>query len=252
MWHRIPTSEEQRMVMGVLLKFLCHRIRNFHTAMFNRIIENLIMMVQIFHSSNMYCNAKQSDGITMGEKDGCMKAADLSRANEYVWQYQSKSIQRFSAPEIRYRKTIRSSCESPPAAKEAAWAALVKYFALLCSLAFPPPYMFITVTPDDLRNYRILVDSFRQTQYVFGAIDLNYFTGEQNIGFDIVRQDARVKYLIIEAVTKHIFCWSEKVRKLTAVGWSTDVLWWHLATTEEQGRKSLHCHILVFVHSHSQ
>lgn len=240
-----------RQRLDVLRKFLRHRNRNFHQAMFNLIVEDLIMKEQIFQSTKMYCNAKQSDGSGMGEKYGSMKAADLSRAIENVRQNQS--VQHSSSPENRYLKSIRSSCESLPHSNESALAARVKYFSFLIS--FGLPCIFLTVTPDDTCNFRIIVYSLMQKQYVFGGIDPNDFTDEQIIGDYKVRQDARVNYpglcaeeynRIIEAVIKNIFCWNETEQKSTGVGLFAEVLAWCLAT-EEQGRKSLHGHFLMFV-----
>jgi hypothetical protein len=237
--------------LEVLRKFLQHRIPEFHSPMFNLIVENLVMKETIFKKTQMYCNVKSSDQSSMGEKYGSMSAAALERAIHDVRNH--LSVQHSNSSEHQYLKSIRAACKHLPHSNEASVDARTKYFSFL--IRFGLPCIFLTISPDDLRNYRIIVYALNGTEKANGFVDVKELSDDQILADFKVRQQARFDHpglcaeeyeRIIELVIKHMFNWNEKEQKSEGVGLFAEVLAWCIAT-EEQGRKSLHGHMLLFI-----
>ena len=53
---------------GVLKTLLQQRKPEFHTAMFNLIVQSILIKAQAFRSTRMECNAKAKDGSTMSSQ----------------------------------------------------------------------------------------------------------------------------------------------------------------------------------------
>jgi hypothetical protein len=90
---------------------------------------------------------------------------------------------------------------------------------------------------------------------LFANIDVNEMSEEKVLADFRVRQTARSdnpglcaeEYRrIMDLVIKHIFQWDDENQESTGVGVFGELLAWCLAT-EEQGRKTLHGHYLLFV-----
>jgi len=47
---------------------LQHRKPEFHTALFNLIVQSTLMKAMVFHSTKIYCNATNTDGTKMSER----------------------------------------------------------------------------------------------------------------------------------------------------------------------------------------
>ena len=137
----------------VLQKYLQHRKPAFHSAMFNLVVENLIMKDTIFSKTKIYCNVKCSDNSTMGEKYGSVLAKDLERA---IQDNRNRlTVQHSNSAEHQFLKSIRAACGSLPHSNEASMETRRKYFPFL--MMFGMLAIFLTINPDDLRNYRIVV-----------------------------------------------------------------------------------------------
>jgi hypothetical protein len=89
----------------------------------------------------------------------------------------------------------------------------------------------------------------------FGNTDVNLLSNKDVTKEFKVRQETRTKFpglcswncqMIVQLVIKHIFGWNEGEQKSTGMGPFGELEAWTLAT-EEQGRKSLHGHFLLFV-----
>ena len=128
------------------------------------------------------------------------------------------------------------------------------YFSFL--MKFGIPAIFLTITPDDLRNFRIVVYSFPPDKVsLCGEVDPKTLS-ECDILTDFnVRRETRSQHpglcaeeyqRMMELVTKHLFNWDTKTQTSKGVGLIGELLAWCLAT-EEQGRKSLHGHFLLFM-----
>lgn len=63
-WKRHMTRKRE----DVLKQLLQHRKPEFHTALFNLIVQSTLMKAVVFSSTKMYCNAKCSDGSQMSDR----------------------------------------------------------------------------------------------------------------------------------------------------------------------------------------
>lgn len=237
--------------LSVLKHYLRHRRSGFHGAMFNLIVQNCLMKETIFTTARIRANMKCSDGSSMGEKYGKIKAKELE--NAILASRLKVPYAHSSKPAPQYLKTIHAACSNLPHSNEASQDARKIYFSYL--IKFGLPCIFFTISPDDSRNYRIVVYSLQHKEYEFGKIDVNSFSDEEIMMEFNIRHNIRVgcpglcaeEYQrIIQLVIKHIFQWDLEGEKSTGVGIFSELLAWCLAT-EEQGRKSLHGHFLLFV-----
>jgi hypothetical protein len=237
--------------LGVLRKYLQHRKHAFHAPMFNLIVENLVMKQTIFQKTQMFCNIKAADQTTMGEKYGSMSANELERAIHDVRN--DLSVQYSNSKEHQFLKSIQAACKHLPHSNEASLDARTTYFAYL--MRFGLPGIFLTVSPDDLRNYRIVVYALKPNQNVHGSVNVKDLSDDQILTDFKMRQDTRFNHpglcaeeyeRIIELVIKHVFNWNEEEQRSMGMGLFAEVLAWCIAT-EEQGRKSLHGHMLLFI-----
>ena len=240
----------KRAKKDVLRKYLQHGKPNFHTPLFNLIVENLIMKEKVFDKSRMFCNVRQSEYSAMGEKYGTMTGQQLERAINNV-QYNLPS-QHSSAAENQFLKSIQAACADLPHSNEASMTARKIYFSYL--MRFGIPAIFLTVTPDDLRNFRIILYSLKEVK-AFGTYNVEDMQDEDIIAEYTLRSNARSQYpglcaeeydRIIELVIKHLFNWNAAKQESNGPGIFAEVLAWCLAN-EEQGRKSLHGHFLLFL-----
>jgi hypothetical protein len=241
----------KRKRLSVLKHYLRHRRSGFHGAMFNLIVENSIMKETIFTTAKIRANMKCSDGSSMGEHYGKMKSKELENAilaSRHNLPYAHSSRK---APQ--YLKTIHAACSNLPHSNEASQEARKTYFSYL--IRFGLPCIFFTVSPDDSRNYRIVVYSLQHKEYQFGKVDVNSFSDEdilmefkvrQKIRFECPGLCAEEYQRVIHLVIKHIFQWDTEEEKSTGIGMFSELLAWCLAT-KEQGWKSLHGHFLLFV-----
>ena len=90
-------------------------------------------------------------------------------------------------------------------------------------MQFGIPAIFLTITPDDLRSFRVVVYSLSpQKVNAYGEVDLKTFS-ESDIMTDFnVRREARVQHpglcaeeyqRIMGLVIKHFFKWDTKTKK---------------------------------------
>ena len=241
----------KRQRLDVLRKYLQHRQQNFHSPMYNLIVENLIMKETIFQSSKMFCNTKRADSTSMGEKYGAMTSEQLKSA---ISDAQNNSSRRHrSNPENRYLKSIHATCRNLPHSNEAAAEARKVYFSYC--IRFGLPCIFLTISPDDQRNFRVVVYAIEGREYAFGQKNVADMEDSEVLADFKVRQKVRGDYpglcaeeygRIMDLVIKHLFGWDEANTKSEKIGLFGKVLAWCIAT-EEQGRKSLHGHILLFM-----
>ena len=250
---KLPNHKRQmqRARLNVLRKYLQHRKPDFHSPMFNLIVENMIMKESIFTTTKMYCNVKRSDQKAMGQKYGEMTSANLSKAIQAVRC--NSGVQYSGKPENEFLKSIRASCQELPHSNESSQQARKIYFSFC--IQFGLPCIFLTITPDDLRNFRIVVYAMKGEEYQFGKTEVNGLSDTEILADFKIRQEIRSDYpglcaeeygRIVDLVIKHLFSWDETKQESTGVGLFGELLAWCLAT-EEQGRKSLHGHILLFI-----
>ena len=209
------------------------------------------MKETIFQSSKMFCNTKRADSTSMGEKYGAMTSEQLKSA---ISDAQNNSSRRHrSNPENRYLKSIHATCRNLPHSNEAAAEARKVYFSYC--IRFGLPCIFLTISPDDQRNFRVVVYAIEGREYAFGQKNVADMEDSEVLADFKVRQKVRGDYpglcaeeygRIMDLVIKHLFGWDEANTKSEKIGLFGKVLAWCIAT-EEQGRKSLHGHILLFM-----
>jgi hypothetical protein len=246
--HKRRYSRKRR---DVMLKYLTHRKTAFHQAMFILVVDNILMKETTFMKAKMFCNVKCSNNFTMGNKYGTMSATALEKAISDVRN--NLSVQHSTSGEYQFLKSIRAACGSLPHSNEATMEARRTYFSFL--MKFGLPSIFLTVSPDDLRNFRIVVYSLVGKKTVSGQMNVNDVSDEQVLADFKFRSETRLKYpglcaeeyeRIVNLVIKHFFNWDVEKQRSNGVGMFAEILAFALAT-EEQGRKSLHGHFLVFV-----
>ena len=236
----------------VLKKYLRHAKPAFHKALFNLIVANSLMKATIFVGTRIRANYKHSDGETLAAKFGSMQPEQLNRAVMEVRR--NHSAQFASRPENQFLRSIHATCRDLPHTNEASQEARKKYFAFV--VKYGAPAVFLTVTPDDGRNYRIVLyalsDTLRATGPHMNPAAMSEAEVMQEYKF---RQGCRTSYpgfcaeeyhRIMVNVIKHLFQWDVDAQESTGQGCFGRVLAWCLAT-EEQGRKTLHGHFLLFV-----
>jgi hypothetical protein len=238
--------------LNVFKKLLRNRKPCFHYPLFNLIVENLIMRDKIFLHTKIECNIKNSETSSMGEKYGSMRPDRLAKAIDDVRN--NRSIQYSKTAEHQFLRSIKSTCGKLPHSNEACLEARRTYFSYL--MKFGIPAIFLTITPDDTRSFRIVVYSLPpQKITAYGEVDPKNFSEDDILTDFNIRREARVQHpglcaeeyqRIMELVIKHLFNWDTETKKSKGMGLFGKVLAWCLAT-EEQGRKSLHGHYLVFI-----
>ena len=253
---KLPKNSKymKRSRLGVLRKFLQHSNPIFHGPRFNLIVENLILKEQIFQSTRMYCTTKHADGSYMADKYGTMNWKALEKA--IYAARQDHGSRHSSKAENRYLKSINAACECLPHSNEAAQVARRQYFSFL--IKFGLPAIFLTITPDDKRNFRIILYACGNHNHIISPYAKDYvnsLSDDDIFAKFKVRERVREQHpglcaeeynRIMKLVIKHLFDWDEEKQCSTGNGLFGELLAWCLAT-EEQGRKTLHGHFLLFL-----
>ena len=240
--------------LDVFRKYLQHRKQGFHSAMFNLITENMILRETVYQSVVMKCNTKRSETQRMGELFGSFTSKDLLGA---ISDARSRNPRQWSARGAnQYLRSIHAACQQLPHSNEAVEENRKVYFSYL--MRFGMPALMLTVTPDDERSLRVIVYAVRKddaSSLLDGSVDVSKLDDSQIILEHKICTEARAKHpglcaeeysRVIALVIKHIFGWDEATQCSIKPGLFGEVLAWCLAT-EEQGRKTLHGHFLVWL-----
>jgi len=245
-------SDFVRSKKHVLKKFLQHSSPKFHGPMPNLIFHNTLLKMNVFEKSKIYCNTRMNDFQKYSEKFGVMDPDKLLGA---INNFRKKSSARFSSKEEDFFiRSIMAICKKMPHTNEAARDAAEIYFSYV--VKFGLPAIFLTITPDDNRNYRIVLYSMERKEYSFSENTVPNLSENDVIDEITFRSNVRQNYpglcaeeykRIMDAVISHFFGWDVKTGKAKdSIGFFGKPLAW-LVATEEQGRKSLHGHILLFI-----
>ena len=180
-----------------------------------------------------------------------MTAKELE--NAIIAARMNDSIRHSTGSEYRFLKSITASCKHLPHSNEACDEARQIYFSFL--VRFGLPSILLTITPDDLRSFRIIVYSCNRVEKLNGDYSPSDFSEEDVLDDFKFRHETRSQYpglcaedyrRIVGLVIKHIFKWNCDEQEASEVGLLGRVLAWCLAT-EEQARKTLHGHFLLFI-----
>jgi Helitron helicase-like domain at N-terminus len=240
----------------VLKKYLRHRKPEFHGPMFNLITFNLIMKEIIFKTSQIFCNSKFSENASMGEKYGAMGGNQLE--NAIYNNRNGVSSHHGNVVPNRFLQSIRAACSNLPHSNESSMEARKTYFSFV--QYFGLPSIFLTVNPDDYRNFRIVVYSLVGKKLIPGTENVKDLSDNEILEDFKIRREARFNHpglcaeeyeRIVNLVIKHLFNWDLENQKSNGMGLFAEIDAFALAT-EEQGRKTLHGHFLVFVKNWNQ
>ena len=244
-------TQMKRDLTSVIRKYLLHRKPECHMPTFVLVVNNVLMKQEIFESARIMCNCRKSDSVAMGEKFGAMKSPEFEKA---IQDNRNQSTSRFSTkPANSFLASITASCKALAHTNEASMEARKVYFSYLTR--FGLPCVFLTVTPDDNRNYRIALFNMEHTEYKFGVLNPNDVTEEKllldfefrrKIRTDLPGLCAEEYRRIMNIVVEKIFQWDTKEQRSKGIGLFGELQAWTIAT-EEQGRKTLHGHMLLFV-----
>lgn len=237
----------------VLRKYLQHGNRAFHCALFILIVFNVLMKEVIFRDVCLKANYKQQSGKSFAEEVGAMTVDDLNRGVEAArMNHHSKFSNECNAS---YLRSVVATCGDLPHTNEAAQVARKQYFGHV--MQFGLPAVFLTLTPDDKRNYRICLYALpKEKRYKYQPPEVAEAMSNEVI-FEqyLERQNCRSTYpglcaeeydRIVTLVIEHLFQWDPSTHKAKGVGICGELQAWCLAT-EEQGRKTLHGHFLLFL-----
>ena len=153
----------------------------------------------------------------------------------------------------RFLGSTQAACTSIPHSNEAAIQVRKIHFSFL--MAFGLPAIFLTITPDDLRSFGIVLHSCEGVEKPFGDCDPTDFSDADILADFKVRTRTRTDCpglcaeecgRIVHLVIEHLFNWDMENQKSNGVGLFAEITAWCLAT-EEQARKNLHGHFLLFV-----
>jgi hypothetical protein len=231
--------------------YLLHQKPAMHEPIFNLILSNLLMKETIFQQTQIRCNIRSWDDTQMGTKYGKMTGPQLLQAisdsrNHLAAQFSNKA-------ENQFLQSIHTVCGKLPHSNEAALEARRIYFSFL--MKFGLPAIFLTVTPDDTRNFRIVLYSLTGKEKAKPFYNVDDFTDSDIVNKFKIRQHSRLNYpglcaeeyeRIIKLIIKHFFNWNTETKSRNGIGLFGEVEAWCLAT-EEQARKTLHGHFLLFI-----
>ena len=236
----------------VIQKYLRHRKPAFHDSLFNLIVANILMKQNIFNGVRLQANYRHSDGASYGERYGSLNATNLQHAISAV--HTNHSSQYSTRAEHQFIRSINATCRDLPHSNEASLEARKIYFSYL--MHFGLPAVFLTITPDDQRNYRIVLYALSEASRAsLPNVDVDSLSDDEIIAEFKIRQTCRTSnpglcaeeyHRIMTLVIKHMFKWDEGTQSSTGQGCFGELLAWCLAT-EEQGRKTLHGHFLLFL-----
>ena len=237
--------------LDILRKFLQLRVPCFHSPRFNLIVENVILKESVFQSTRVFCCLKHADGSNMANQYGSMTANDLRVAIQAARK--KHGSQHSTKASNRFLKSISASCAALPHSNESAKNARRVYFSFLIHCGLPA--IFLTVTPDDGRDFRIVLHANAKKVFSFGENDIASVTDNETLADFKLRQRVRESHpglcaeehqRIVHLVIKHLFAWDEEKQCSVGKGIFGELEAWCLAT-EEQGRKTLHGHFLLFI-----
>ena len=240
--------------LNTFRKYLRHRKPEFHGGVFNLIVENVILRETIYNTVRIKCNSRKNETQRMGEVFGSFNSEQLNQA---VNDARTRNPRQWSANGANaYLRSIHATCQQLPHSNEAVELNRKTYFSYL--MKFGMPAIMLTVTPDDSRSFRIIAYAIKPgdagTLRTEG-IDVNSLSDEDIIFEQKICRDARVNHpglcaeeyeRVISLVIKHILGWDESKQTSTGKGLFGKILAWCLAT-EEQGRKTLHGHFLLWL-----
>lgn len=232
--------------------FLRHRRTEFHMSEFNLFVNDRIMKQIVFANARLQCNLKYADAQSMGNIYGCLTSDTLKTAIEQARNNQS--YHGYNSTGHAFLRSVNAICGHLPHTNEASTLAKQNYFANI--VRFGLPALFITISPDDQRSMWISVYATNNGAKCWSTEPTTSdFSDEDLIGCFKKRCNNRLalpglcaeSYMsIVECFIKYVLKWDDTKKKNSGEGYFGYVDAFTKAT-EEQGRKTLHGHFLVWI-----
>ena len=236
----------------LLRHFLRHRKREFHKADFNLVANGVLMKSRVFNKVRLQCNLRFKDAKQLSEKFGEMTGAAIN--NSVIKARQEIKLTPHTDPADQFLRSVTAVCDELPHSNEAAVKARDRYFSLI--VRFGLPALFVTVSPDDQRSAWIRIYLLRdQNQFWGKEPDVDSLKNEDIIAEYKQRKADRTEFpglcaedyiAITEIFIRQVLKWDRKWETNLGEGLfgSTEAF---TQATEEQGRKTLHGHFLVWI-----
>ena len=235
----------------VLRLFLRHRRREFHTPEFNLVANNLIMRDKVFLNVRIQCNSKFQERSLLSEKFGDMESNDLMNS---INKTRADMCLNPRNPSDQFLRSITAVCNELPHTNDATVRAKQQHFSLLAR--FGPPTLFVTMSPDDQRSAWIRVFLLRDKKSTWTNRPSVDDVKDEDIIFECKQRcNDRMSHpglcaedcmATMETFVTKVLKWNRKTCKAEGMGLFGEVEAWSRAT-EEQGRKSLHGHFLLWI-----
>jgi hypothetical protein len=221
----------------------------FQKPDFILVLGHILFRKLAFQSASVRCMSKAgNDGITLGEAfsnvtdDQIMNMAKASQVRDLF----SEGGDMVPATLLH---TVKTSCKNVPYADEATLEARTKLFGLWTH--FGPPSIFFTISPADECSFRVGLYCNTSKQYLPNpnisendCIASMLFRAKERT--ENPGACAREFNALRDIVMEILIGWDSKKGEQTRKGIFGEVLAWG-DTTEEQGRLTLHAHILLFI-----
>ena len=246
-------GKKNKLEDDVLLRHLLrHRKPDFHRSDFNLVTNTVLMKSEVFRKVRLQCSLSFKDAKLMGEKYGEMSGIDVNNSVAKVRAEVRLSPQ--SQASDKFLQSVSAVCADLPHSNEATIVARDEYFSMI--VQFGLPALFVTISPDDQRSVWIKVYLLKdQSLHWNREPDIDSIEDKEIIAEYRQRVQDRVKYpglcaedyiAITEVFLKHVLQWdaeTESARKEGLFGFTEAFT----QATEEQGRKTLHGHFLVWI-----
>jgi hypothetical protein len=186
--------------------------------------------------------------------NGCTTGEHLSKISESEILELSKITKKDVSnqngrPPNQLIHTVSAACKSIPYSDEAAKEARAKLFSMWYT--FGPPAVFFTISPGDECSFRIkLYLNLKMDMLPQPTSDesdlIADFHFRSKLRIDNPGACAREYNSIMQIIMEALIGWDFKEKKQTSLGIFGKILGFS-DTSEEQGRKTLHSHVLLFI-----
>ena len=231
---------------------LRHRRKEFHVSDFTLFVNDRIMKQSVYASARLHCNLKYKDAQPMGEKYGTISSDQLEMSINRVRA--NSTLNPSTNPSDAFLRSVNAACSNLPHTNEACSDARDKYFSNI--IKFGLPALFVTISPDDQRSVWISVYALDETETSWTSEPTTSNHSDRTL---IAKFEKRCKnrtdypglcaesYMaIMESFIRDVLQWDEDQNCAAGEGLFGFTEAFTLAT-EEQGRKSLHGHFLIWI-----
>ena len=241
-------AKEKQTFKDRIRHLLRSRPKTFHCAQFNLVSNGILMKNDVFQTVRLQCNLRYEQSKSMGAKFGTMTSYSLEESI-------SKARNNICNPSDsdKFLNSISAVSESLPHSNEAADAAKQDYFSYLVSFGLPA--LMVTISPDDQRGLWIQVALHRNPTDFTLLDSIDQLDDSELIILYKKRCGDRLLYpglcaeeymAVVETFIRDVLKWDTKTSKSTGIGLFGRTVAF-TAATEEQGRKTLHGHFLVWI-----